>query len=199
MDEKNEFQEMTEDTGPIINDNGDITNDGTVAEISISLSNRRREVRSWIFTALAAAALFGFLMIFVAPGVVSGASMEPNYYSGDRFILIRDWVLGSEYDYGEIVCTDYEGSIFIKRVIGKPGDHIVIANGSVYRNDEKLTEDYITQATYCFGIYSDVILGEDEYYLLGDNRGNSLDSRTVGAFTKLEGKPWFYLRAVWFN
>lgn len=199
MNNKEEVQDNVEVETPVVDCEEDVIEDGTAADISISLNNRRREVRSWILTVAAAAVLFGILLIFIAPGVVSGSSMEPNYYSGDRFILIRDWVVGGEYDYGDVVCTNYEGSIFIKRVVGKPGDHIRIANGSVFRNGEKVKEDYINQATYCFGLYAEVTLGEGEYYLLGDNRGGSLDSRGLGAFTKIEGKPWFYLRAVWFN
>lgn len=80
---------------------------------------------------------------------------------------------------------------YIKRVIGLPGDHIVIKDGNVYRNDEKLEEDYlreiITESQE--EEYSDVIVPEDTVYVMGDNREFSKDSRSFGCipFDRVNG------------
>lgn len=72
---------------------------------------------------------------------------------------------------------------YIKRVIGFPGDHIEIKDGEVYRNGEKLEEDYIrTQGSTIVENeeYSDVVVPEGTLYVMGDNRGSSQDSRAFG-------------------
>ena len=71
---------------------------------------------------------------------------------------------------------------YIKRVIGLPGDHILItAEGEVYRNDEKLQEDYLNDGyTTINGYYYDVVVPEDCIYVMGDNRVYSKDSRYFG-------------------
>ena len=204
MDEKDILQVEdvnTQDTTSPENEtcgNEEYSGDGTAADLSISLSNRKKEFISWVWTIVAAAAVFAILLIFAAPGVVSGSSMEPTYYSGDRFLLIRDWLI-DDYEYGDIVCGKFDGSILIKRVIGKPGDHIQIMNGCVYRNGEKLEEDYVLTPTYAAEEASDIIVGEGEYYLLGDNRGGSMDSRVFGPCKDIEGRTWFFFRRLWFK
>ncbi len=80
---------------------------------------------------------------------------------------------------------------YIKRVIGLPGDHIVIKDGAVYRNDEKLSEPYIraenTESQE--DEYSDVIVPEGTVYVMGDNREQSKDSRSFGCipFERVNG------------
>ena len=79
----------------------------------------------------------------------------------------------------------------IKRVIGLPGDHIQIKDGSVYVNGEKLEESYISRAvsTESF-ILNDFTVPEGYYFMMGDNRERSSDSRTLGCIpkNKLEGR-----------
>ncbi len=82
------------------------------------------------------------------------------------------------YDFLDVNKVSY-----IKRVIGLPGDHIVIKDGNVYRNDELLVEDYVREAgaTIVEEVdYSDVVVPEGTLYLMGDNREESLDSRAFG-------------------
>lgn len=80
---------------------------------------------------------------------------------------------------------------YIKRVIGVPGDHIEIKDGNVYRNDEKLEEDYLdnnvrTEAT---GQFSDIIVPENTVFAMGDNRNVSMDCRVFGCvpIERIEG------------
>ena len=79
----------------------------------------------------------------------------------------------------------------IKRVIGLPGDHIQIKDGSVYVNGEKLEESYIRSeiSTESF-ILNDFTVPEGYYFMMGDNRERSSDSRTLGCIpkNKLEGR-----------
>lgn len=82
---------------------------------------------------------------------------------------------------------------YIKRVIGVPGDHIQIKDGSVYVNGEKLQEEYIQSGIVTDtgnGIFTDVIVPENTVYVLGDNRPKSTDSRCFGCvpLEKIEGK-----------
>ena len=99
----------------------------------------------------------------------------------------------SDPEYGDIIIFPREGKLLIKRVIGKPGDTIDIKEGKVYRNGEAIddytdlyTEPEMTRA-----------LDEDEYFVLGDNRTVSLDSRSpdVGTVRKSEiiGKAFLRL------
>jgi signal peptidase I len=82
---------------------------------------------------------------------------------------------------------------FIKRVIGVPGDTVDVRQGHVYVNGEELTEPYIQQATLPINVrFAHVVLGPDQFYVLGDNRGNSSDSRAWGPVSSDEivGRTW---------
>ncbi|HZU77835.1 MAG TPA: signal peptidase I [Dehalococcoidia bacterium] len=73
-----------------------------------------------------------------------------------------------------------ESKDFIKRVIGVPGDTISFADGHVFVNGRQVIEPYITQRTECSGQFCRLTLGKDQYFVMGDNRGNSSDSRIWG-------------------
>ena len=95
------------------------------------------------------------------------------------------------YNILEIGKTSY-----IKRVIGLPGEHVQIKDGSVYINGEKLQEDYLQDyvvTTGLEGVYTDIIVPENAFYVLGDNRGESTDSRRFGCipFERVESKAVF--------
>lgn len=85
---------------------------------------------------------------------------------------------------------------YIKRVIGLPGEHVEIKNGSVYINGEKLQEDYLQEYVVTEpleGLYINLVVPENTIYVLGDNRGDSVDSRRFGCIPleKIEGKAVF--------
>ena len=85
---------------------------------------------------------------------------------------------------------------YIKRVIGLPGEHVEIKDGGVYINGQKLEENYLQDyvvTTDLKGVFVDVVVPENTVYVLGDNRGESVDSRRFGCIPveKIEGKAVF--------
>jgi signal peptidase I len=135
--------------------------------------------------AIAVVAVF-FVRTFIAqPFLVSGASMEPTFSNGD-YLLVDELVYRfREPVRGEVVVFRYPGddtSFYIKRVIGLPGERVTIENGTVIVRKESedvvLSEPYVAQGLTSGDV--DVELGEREYYVLGDNRGFSFDSRSWG-------------------
>ena len=164
-------------------------------------TNTKKEVIGWVLTIASAILIFLIALIFVQPGVVSGESMEPNYYNGDRFFMVREWI-DDDYDYGDVVCVKIDDKVLIKRIIGKPGDLIELIDGDVYRNGEKIDESaYLDDSveTERTGISSKFIVGMDLYFVLGDNRSVSLDSRIIGPVNTVMGKTWFFFSKAWFK
>lgn len=124
----------------------------------------------------------------IKPFYVKGASMEPTYYDHEYLIINElSYHLGSPVR-GDTVVFKYPldpSQYFIKRVIGMPGETIKIADGYVTIINQanpkgvQLVEHYLEDSVRTMGDV-DVTLGPDEYYLLGDNRLASLDSRVFG-------------------
>jgi len=112
----------------------------------------------------------------VTPIMVSGESMVPTLDGGEIMLLKK---YDTSYDRFDIVVINksVEGDSLIKRVIGLPGDKIKYQNNKLYINDEAVEDSYAFGKTEDF---REITLGEDEYFLMGDNREISLDSRTLG-------------------
>lgn len=140
--------------------------------------------RNWKWLALeAGAALLAVLLVFnLVIGVcrVSGDSMKPNICNGDKIVMLR---LVGTIEKGDIIVfkTD-NGDKLIKRVVATDGDTVDIGSqGGLYINGELTAEDYIYTATGVIdeSVQYPVTVGEDCYFVLGDNRPNSTDSRTA--------------------
>lgn len=109
---------------------------------------------------------------FITPIVVSGPSMKPTLDGGEVMILNRR----EELDRFDVVVVDIKIEDIIKRIIAMPGETISCENGIVYINGRRQDEEYSKGITYDF---DKVTLGKDEYFVMGDNRQDSKDSRHV--------------------
>lgn len=112
----------------------------------------------------------------VTPIMVSGESMVPTLDGGEIMILKKYDTTYERFDI-VVINKSVEGDSLIKRVIGLPGDKIKYRNNKLYINDEVMEDSYAFGKTENF---REITLGEDEYFLMGDNREISLDSRTLG-------------------
>lgn len=142
------------------------------------------EVAELIFIAFVA--VFVIRNFLVQPFLVSGASMVPTYEHGDYLLIDELTYRVRTPERGEVVVFRYpkdESIFFIKRIVGLPGERVIIREGRIWVEREgersELNEEYLAGAGRTLGSF-DVTLGSDEYFVLGDNRGNSFDSRTWG-------------------
>ncbi len=132
--------------------------------------------------------------------VVSGHSMEDTLSDRDNLIVDKiSYRLHDPERFDVVVFPprEEENTFYIKRVIGLPGEKVKIdAAGTIYINGEPIEEHYGTEVILNAGLASEEItLGDDEFFVLGDNRNNSMDSRYegVGNITSDEivGRAWF--------
>lgn len=141
----------------------------------------KKELMSWvkvIITAVLIALALDFLVI--ANAVVPTGSMENTVPVGSRIIGFRLYYLFQEPQRGDIVIfkfPDDEKKDYLKRIIGLPGDTVEIVDGKVYINgsEEPLDEPYLSEEPV--GNYGPYVVPEDSYFMMGDNRNYSNDSR----------------------
>ena len=133
---------------------------------------------------------------------IEGSSMQATLYNGDQVLVDKLSYRFREPKRFEIIAFPYryeQDTYYVKRIIGLPGEKIRIdAQGTIFINDEALEEHYGTEAITQPGYASTPkILAEDEYFVLGDNRNNSEDSRFANIGNVREdyiiGKAWFII------
>lgn len=138
-------------------------------------------------------------LFFMQPHQVNGRSMFPTFNSGDYLLTNKVSYRVGEPKRGDVVvfhappeasCPTGTGCDFIKRIIAVPGDTIALHDNAYYVNGEKVSESYIPEDFKTLpGKFIDnrtVTLGQDEYFVSGDNREYSSDSRVWGPVTKSE-------------
>jgi len=145
-------------------------------------------------------------LFFLQPHQVNGQSMVPNFQDGEHVLTDKVSYKMRDPQRGEVVvfhappdahCPEGTGCDFIKRILGIPGDTVEVKENAIWVNGNKLPESYIPSdfpilpgnATKGQGVY----LGPNEFFVSGDNRPYSSDSRTWGAITKDEiiGRVFF--------
>ena len=156
----------------------------TAGEISDELRRERNRIRyrrvikNTVYALVIVAAVAVLIATLVLPVLqISGSSMEPTLNNGEIVVLVKV----PEMKRGDLCAFSYSNKILIKRVIGLPGDEIVMdAEGNVAVNGEVLSEPYITDKGLgeC-DIEFPYTVPEGEYFLLGDHRTTSIDSRNT--------------------
>lgn len=147
-------------------------------------------------------AVFAIMYLFIAQfHKVSGNSMFPTYHNGDFLITEKITYKFNEPKRGDVIVLKNprnESQDFIKRIIALPGDTVKIENNLVFVNDQPLNENYLPpNTTTRAGLFMNegftVRAGDNQYFVLGDNRDHSSDSREWGAITKKEiiGRAFF--------
>jgi signal peptidase I len=141
-------------------------------------------VSAWVRDLLISLGISAFIIVFLyQPVKVEGTSMMPSLDDQER-IFINKFVYRLEpIQRGDIVVFRYPrdpAKSFIKRVIGVAGDHVRIEDGKVYLNGKLVSEDYVPRAYEDERSYSEIIVPPDAYFVLGDHRSLSNDSRDFG-------------------
>ncbi len=175
-----------------------------------------QEILSWVGTLLLAVVLaMTIRALLFEPIRVDGKSMLETLQDGEIVLVTKPGVLLGDFKRGEVVICRFPGretahtihlgapldlqfvqhELFVKRLVALPGDSVAVQDGKLYVNDVLMQEDYITYPpTQNFGR---VVLGENQYMVMGDNRASSHDSRSrdVGPISRdmIVGKAAFVL------
>lgn len=149
--------------------------------------DKMNPILDWMVSIIIAIIIAMIIKTFLfEPTRIEGSSMNMTLQTHDRVIVDKIGMKISQLERGDIIVMKYdETHDYIKRIVGLPGDIIQIIDGKVYLNGELFDEPYI------FGDYTDIIngfewkLGQDEYFVMGDNRqpAGSTDSRVFGPIT----------------
>jgi signal peptidase I len=152
-------------------------------------------------TLILAIVIFLILQFTVQSFVIVGSSMEPNFHEGERLLINKVVYKFNQPERGEVIIfhpRSNQQADYIKRVIGLPGESVEIKDGVVYIHEEDgsvfpLAESYIAEPAS--RDFKGDKIPENEYFVLGDNRNNSNDSRSTGVRTvpgeDIIGKAWF--------
>ncbi len=141
----------------------------------------KQEILSWVKCIIAACVLAFFISHFlIVNSRIPSGSMENTIMTGDKLIALRTSYWFASPKRGDIVVFKYPDDpdeLFIKRVIGEPGDKVEVVNGKVYINDSEkpLEEPYLCEKME--GSYGPYFVPDGCYFMMGDNRNCSLDSR----------------------
>lgn len=145
-----------------------------------------KEIISWIVTLGAAVLIAFFIRAFIfEPVRVEGSSMQDTLQNGEvMFVTKPEYIFGQPKAGDVVICAfpgeRNKGKNFVKRIVGVPGDVIEFRDGRLIRNGEAVEEEYLTEWRNQEGYtMSSMTLGEDEYFVCGDNRDNSHDCRTL--------------------
>ncbi|MGN0317425.1 MAG: signal peptidase I [Lachnospira sp.] len=180
--EKQETQETQETLEkPIINKEFDIPEyEQIVSQLTAARTKeqRWRIIRNTISSLIVVTALAVIISYVFLPVIrVTGTSMAPTLINGDILLCVK----GSRINRGDIVAFSYNNKILLKRVIGLPGDNIDIdEEGVVRRNGEVLDEPYVSEIRKgTCDMEFPYQVPENRLFVMGDNRGVSIDSRSV--------------------
>ncbi len=165
----------------------------------------KQEIMSWILTLLAAMVAALLIRAFLFDLIrVDGESMRNTLQDGELVLVTKAGYRRGNIERGDVVICHYPDrnsrvkftlggsldmtltrhTLFVKRLIALPGDTLEIREGVVYVNSQEVDESGIDFFSTSHGSYGPVTLGEDDYFVMGDNRGYSNDSRRVGFLSR---------------
>lgn len=143
--------------------------------------------------------LFVYLLV-LQPHKIKGASMEPNFLDGEYLLTDKVSYRIGQPKRGDVIVFKAPPAYkdeFIKRIIGLPGEEIKVEAGKIYINGHELEEQYLPDdVNIAAGRYTpegvSVIIPPESYFVLGDNRDHSLDSRNIGPIERqyITGRAW---------
>lgn len=151
---------------------------GIINEVTIMTSNKKVLIAIGAIALVCVVGLIAIAALVFQGGTkvkMDGPSMEPTFSDGDILIIDSDY---SELERGDVVVYEREAVLYIKRIVGLPGETIELSGGDVYVDGQLLEESYLkTQDSTTAPELTEFSIGENEFFVLGDNRTVSLDSR----------------------
>lgn len=155
-------------------------------EAELKVENGKREyrliLRSTVFVLLLVTAAAVIVAVFLFPVLeIKGGAMEPTLKNGQYVVTINT----SGYQQGDVIAFYYDNTLLVKRVIAVGGDQVDIdADGNVSVNGKELREPYVSHKVLGDGDETfPLVVPDDEYFVLGDNRSQSVDSRNAALGT----------------
>lgn len=136
---------------------------------------------------------FAIKAFLIQTFVIEGSSMEPNFHNSEFLLIDKISYRFSNPKRGEIIVFRPAAAAdnYIKRIVGMPGETIKIVNNEIFIDDRRLDEPYLSQGALTKMPTNKIFrISDDEYFVLGDNRENSKDSRAIGPINKkqIEGR-----------
>jgi signal peptidase I len=160
------------------------SNEGVSAAPVREASRVLRMMRGWVRDLVISIAAAGFIIVFLyQPVKVEGTSMLPGLEDQERIFINKFVYRWEPIGRGDIVVFRYPrdtSKSYIKRVIGVPGDRIRMEDGQVYVNGKQLSEAYVPSEFFDHRSFAEFSVPEESYFLLGDHRSMSNDSREFG-------------------
>ena len=161
-----------------------------------------KEILVWCF-GIFAAVLIAFAAVYAVGMSTSmiGVSMEPELYNGQRVLINRYAYLMSSPKVGDVIVFLPNGNrnshYYIKRVVAVPGDTVQIIGGRLYVNGEQIVDERYDKMAEAGIAENPLLLGADEYFVLGDSRSSSEDSRSANLgpvrSSDILGRVWFHM------
>jgi signal peptidase I len=149
---------------------------------------KRRFLKLAMLVTLSCASYLFFSRMVVTAVEVKGASMSPTLAAGDRFLLNRFAYLHREPQRGElVVLKDPETSeLIVKRIVGMPCETVIMQSDAAYVNGRRLFEPYVSKSVSRdrSPLGKATVIPRDHYFVLGDNRNRSVDSREFGTVSR---------------
>ena len=150
--------------------------------------SKGREALSWVLCIAGAMVLALLLRLFVFElATVDGQSMEPTLHSYQALFVEKVSRYSGNIERGQILIVNYpnEDGVFVKRVVGLPGDEVEVKGGYLYVNGERRDENYINCGNGGMDYEMEKqTVPKDHYFVMGDNRNDSMDSHIVGPISK---------------